>query len=190
MVTTLTVGLIAGAVTVGLIGVWAVSKYNGLVASKNEVENTWSDIDIVLQQRQDEIPNLIKVVREYADHEKSVFKDVSEKRQMLREAETPKEKADANQALTGVLSNLFAIAEDYPDLKANENYQELQQRISTMENKIAQSRTEYNTAATQYNTEQDQFPGNIVANMMGLEQKELFEANREELTAENAYSSL
>lgn len=170
--------------------IWGVSTYNTFIELDNQVEQTWGNIDVLLKQRQDEIPNLIDTVKQYADHEQDIFKDVAEKRKQMKHASSKKEKAEANQAMQGALGNLFAIAEDYPDLKANENFQQLQDRITGIENEIADRRERYNEAVTIYNTKQDQLPALIIANWMNLTEEELFEVDRDEYTADKAYSGI
>jgi LemA protein len=170
--------------------IWGVSTYNTFIELDNQVEQTWGNIDVLLKQRQDEIPNLIDTVKQYADHEQDIFKDVAEKRKQMKNASSKKEKAEANQAMQGALGNLFAIAEDYPDLKANENFQQLQDRITGIENEIADRRERYNEAVTIYNTKQDQLPAAIIANWMNLDEEDLFDVDRAEYTAENAYSGI
>lgn len=170
--------------------IWGVSTYNTFIELDNQVEQTWGNIDVLLKQRQDEIPNLIDTVKQYADHEQDIFKDVAEKRKQMKNASSKKEKAEANQAMQGALGNLFAIAEDYPDLKANENFQQLQDRITGIENEIADRRERYNEAVTIYNTKQDQLPAAIIANWMNLTEEELFEVDRDEYTADKAYSGI
>lgn len=170
--------------------IWGVSTYNTFIELDNQVDQTWGNIDVLLKQRQDEIPNLIDTVKQYAEHEKDVFQDVSEKRKQMRQASTKTEKAEANQAMQGALGNLFAVAEDYPDLKANENFQQLQDRITGIENEIADRRERYNEAVTIYNTKQDQLPAALIASMMNLDEEDLFEVDRNEYTADNAYSGI
>ena len=170
--------------------IWGVSTYNTFIELDNQVEQTWGNIDVLLKQRQDEIPNLIDTVKQYADHEQDIFTDVAEKRKQMQNASSKQEKAEANQAMQGALSNLFAIAEDYPDLKANENFQQLQDRITGIENEIADRRERYNEAVTIYNTKQDQLPAAIIANWMNLDEEDLFDVDRDEYTAENAYSGI
>jgi LemA protein len=170
--------------------IWGVSTYNTFIELDNQVEQTWGNIDVLLKQRQDEIPNLIDTVKQYADHEQDIFKDVAEKRKQMKNASSKKEKAEANQAMQGALGNLFAIAEDYPDLKANENFKDLQDRITGIENEIADRRERYNEAVTIYNTKQEQLPAAIIANMMNLQEEELFDVDDQELTADKAYSKL
>ena len=184
-VTLIITGVIA-AVTL----IWGVTTYNSFITLQNTVEQTWGNIDVLLKQRQDEIPNLVDTVKQYADHEQDIFKDVAEKRQQMQQASTKQEKVQAEQGLQGALGNLFAIAEDYPDLKANENFKDLQDRITGIENEIADRRERYNEAVTTYNTKQEQIPAAIIAGLMGLKEETLFEVDRDELTAENAYSGI
>lgn len=160
-----------------ILVVWGVSTYNTFIELENQVDQTWGNIDVLLKQRQDEIPNLIDTVKQYADHEEDIFKDVAEKRQQMQQASSKEEKVQAEQGLHGALGNLFAIAEDYPDLKANENFQQLQDRITGIENEIADRRERYNESVTIFNTKQDQLPAAIIANMMGLQEETLFDVD-------------
>jgi len=171
--------VIAGFVVVGLIG-YVVSIYNALVMLANNVEKAWSNIDVLLKQRHDELPKLIDTAKEYMDYEKEVLQDITEKRTRVQEAEGPKETAEANSMLENALGNLFAVAEDYPDLKANENFQEIQERISALEEQIADRREFYNDSVNTYNIRINQIPYNIIAGQLGYPEKELFEAADEE----------
>lgn len=185
------IGPIIGGTIVVIGTIWAVVTYNRFISLQNKVQNAWSDIDVLLKQRADEIPNVVKTVKKYAEHEKDIFKHVSEKRAEMMNAETKQEKAEASVGLESALKSLFAVAENYPDLKADENFRQLQSRITGIETDISNQRKQYNNIATAYNTKQDQFPAFIIAGFMNSVEKEaLFEVDRETHTAENAYSSL
>ena len=169
--------IIGGVVLVGVVGIYY---YNKLVRLDNQVENSWSQIDVQLKRRNDLIPNLVETVKGYTDHEKTVFNDVTEARSKLDEASSPKENAEANAMMSSALGRLFAVAEDYPDLKANENYLELQEELSSTENKIAYARQNYNDMVMKYNTAIESIPTNIIAGMGSFEQRELFDIPEEE----------
>lgn len=159
---------------------YAIMIYNGLIRLKRNIEKSSSNIDVLLKQRNDEIPKLIDTAKEYMDYEKEVLQDITEARTQAEEASSPKEKAKADQMLRGALGNFFAVAEDYPDLKATEQFQQLQNRISEIEDKIADRREFYNDSVTTYNTRIHQIPYNIVANLINYNEKEVFEASENE----------
>lgn len=148
--------------------------YNGLIALKKRVENAWAQIDVQLKRRSDLIPNLIETVKGYARFEKKVLTEVTKARTAILNAKTPVESAKANNMLSGALKSLFAVAENYPTLKANENFIRLQEEFSTTENKIAYARQFYNDVVMQFNTAINQFPTNIVASIFGLKQEQQF----------------
>lgn len=149
--------------------------YNSLVSYRNRVKNAWSQIDVQLGRRADLIPNLVETVKGYAEHEKSVFKEVTKARSSIMSAQTVKESQDANNMLTGALKSLFAVAENYPDLKANQNFLELQQQLTETEDKIAYSRQFYNDTVLRYNNKCQMFPSNLIASMFHFEEAEFFE---------------
>lgn len=161
-------------VLVVIIGYFIVA-YNGLVTLKNRVENGWAQIDTQLQRRYDLIPNLIETVKGYAAHEKAVFEEVTKARAGMAQANTIAEKAEAENILSGTLKSLFAVAEAYPDLKANQNFKELQLELTNTENKIAFSRQFYNDTVTRFNTAIQMFPKNIIASMFHFTEQEYFE---------------
>ena len=153
-----------------------VALYNGLVTARNKVKNAWAQIDVQLNRRADLIPNLVETVKGYAAHESSVFEDVSAARAGLMNANGVKEISDANNQLTSTLKTLFAVAENYPELKANENFKELQAQLAQTEDKIAYSRQFYNDSVLMYNNKCQTFPSNIIANMFGFKEADFFEA--------------
>lgn len=158
--------------------VWLIATYNGLVKMRNRVKEAWSDIDVQLKRRYDLIPNLINTVKGYAGHEKEVFQKVTEARSNAMQAESKGSAAESAQAenmLSGALKSLFAVAENYPDLKANQNFLELQRELSDTENKIQASRRFYNGNVRDFNTKQEQFPTNLIASMFGFKPAEFFE---------------
>ncbi len=153
-----------------------VGLYNGLVTARNKVKNAWAQIDVQLNRRADLIPNLVETVKGYAGHEKTVFEDVTAARAGLMNANGVKEINDANNQLTNTLKTLFAVAENYPELKANENFKELQAQLAQTEDKIAYSRQFYNDSVLMYNNKCQTFPSNIIANLFGFNEADFFEA--------------
>jgi LemA protein len=151
--------------------------YNGLVTSRVRVSEASSQIDVQLKRRTDLIPNLVETVKGYATHEKEVFENVTKARSSLMTAGTTKEKAQANDFLSGTLKSLFAVAENYPDLKASQNFMELQEELSDTENKIAYARQFYNSNVMEYNTKIQTAPTNVVANAFHFQPAEFFTAD-------------
>lgn len=170
---------IFGGVAV-LIVLYFWTLYNGLVSLKTQIEEAWSQIDIQLKRRADLIPNLVTTVKGYAKHEKSVFTDVTKARSALMGAKGLEQKAEANDMLTSALGKIFAIAENYPQLKANENFIHLQKELSDTEDKVAYSRQYYNSVVNDYNIRIRTFPNTLFNEMMGFLEKEFFAANEEE----------
>ena len=165
---------------VALVAVlFVIASYNGLVTLKNRAEEAWSDIDVQLKRRYDLIPNLVSAVKGYAAHETGVFEKVTEARAKAMNATGAAEKAGAENMLTGALKSVFAIAEAYPDLKANTNFLELQQELSDTENKIQAARRFYNGNVMELNTKIETFPSNIIAGMFNFVKREFFELNDE-----------
>jgi len=154
--------------------------YNGLVTSRNKVKNAWSQIDVQLQRRFDLIPNLVDSVKGYMKHEESVLTKVTELRTSWANATTVGEKAQLDSELSGALKTIMAVSENYPDLKANQNFSELQEELRNTENKISYSRQFYNDSVTMYNTKLEVIPTNIIAGMFGFKAEELFKAESEE----------
>lgn len=157
------------------IAVMAVGIYNGLVQLRNRCENSWAQVDVQLRRRYDLIPNLVETVKGYATHEKEVFQKVTEARSSAMNAGTVKEQGQAENQLTGALKSLFAVAESYPDLKANQNFLMLQEELAGTESKIAYARQFYNDTVMKFNTKQQVFPSNIIAGMFGFKEREYFE---------------
>jgi LemA protein len=166
-------------ILVVIIG-WLVTTYNGLVVLRNRIKNAWSQIDVQLKRRTDLIPNLIETVKGYAGHEKEVFLKVTEARSALMKATGVKDQAEANNMLTGALKTLFAVAENYPELKANQNFMMLQEELAGTESKIAYARQFYNDSVLKYDNKRQRFPANIVANMFSFADREYFEVPDEE----------
>lgn len=166
-----------------LITIFTISViYNSLISLKNRVDEAWSDIDIQLKRRYDLIPNLIKTVKEYASHEEETFKKVVQARNMAMSAELKedtKQLAKAENMLSSTLKSIFALSENYPDLKANQNFLELQKELSDTENKIQASRRFYNGNVKDFNTKIQMFPINIIANKLNFENRDYFEIKDE-----------
>jgi LemA protein len=166
------------AVLAGLVVLvvgWFVWTYNALVQLRNQVKNAWSQIDVQLKRRYDLIPNLVETVKGYAAHEKETFERVIQARQRGIDASTVKDQQAAENMITGALRQLFALAEAYPNLKANENFMALQEELASTENKIGFSRQYYNDTVQTFNTRQEMFPANLVASMLGFQPAEFFE---------------
>ncbi len=171
------------AVVVVVVG-WLLTIYNSLVRRRNQVKEAWSDIDVQLKRRYDLIPNLVTTVKGYAAHEREAFESVTAARSAAMGAKTPAEHAQTENMLSSALKSLFAVAEAYPDLKANTNFLELQRELSDTENKIQAARRFYNTNVRDYNTAIESVPTNIVAKSFGFAPQEYFELEDE--AAKNA----
>jgi LemA protein len=159
-----------------------IAMYNGLIRLKNRVAEAWSDIDVQLKRRYDLIPNLIETVKGYAKHERETLEKVVEARNMaMKQQETgdAKAQAEAENALSSTLKSIFALSENYPDLKANQNFLELQRELTDTENKIQASRRFYNTNVRDFNTKLQVFPTNVMAGMLGFSEKDFFEIEDE-----------
>lgn len=170
--------ILGGLIILVIVFIWAL--YNGLVTVKTRVDESWSGIDVQLKRRTDLIPNLVEVVKGYAAHEKSVFENVTKARSALLGARTPMAAAEANNQLTAVLKTLFAVAENYPDLKASQNFLDLQQQLADTEDKIAYARQFYNTNVLDFNVKIKVFPNILLAGLLGFRQAEFFKAAEEE----------
>jgi LemA protein len=154
---------------------WAVFGYNALVRLTTHTKEAWADIEVQLKRRYDLIPNIVNTVKGYATHESQAFEKVSQARSQAMQASTPAQKGEAENMLTGTLKSLFAISEAYPELKANQNFLELQRELSDTENKIQAARRFYNTNVRDLNIKVQSFPTNVVANMFGFKQVEFFD---------------
>lgn len=163
-----------------VLAVVIIAMYNGLVTSRQKVKNAWSQIDVQLQRRFDLIPNFVETVKGYMQHEKDTLTKVTELRTSWANATTVDEKAELNNQLSGALKTIMAVSENYPDLKANQNFMELQEELRNTENKISFSRQFYNDTVTMYNTKLEVFPSNIIANMFAFKPETLFAAESEE----------
>src|SRR6058998_3028236 len=153
-----------------------VGMYNSLVQLRVRADNAWSDINVQLKRRHDLIPNLVETVKGYATHEKGTFENIAKFRSMAMQASTPADKAAAENQLTGALKSLFAVAENYPELKASEEFTQLQASLSQTEDSIQYSRSGYNGAVRDLNATVQSFPANILAGMFGFQQRQYFEA--------------
>jgi len=168
----------AGWVFLGLLVVIAfvlIGMYNTLVQLRVRCDSAWSDIDVQLKRRHDLIPNLVETVKGYAAHEKGTFENIAKFRSMAMQASAPADKAVAENQLTGALKSLFAVAENYPELKANEEFMQLQNSLSQTEDTIQNARRYYNAVVRDLNTKVQSFPTNILAGMFGFQQRQFFE---------------
>lgn len=163
-----------------IVAIAGISMYNGLIKLRNRVDEAWSDIDVQLKRRYDLIPNLVNTVKGYAAHEKELFEKVTEARAVAMGAGTPAEKEKAENLLSGTLKSLFAVAENYPDLKANQNFLELQRELTDTEDKIQAARRFYNGNVRDFNTKIQVFPNNIFAGMLNFTKREFFAAEEGE----------
>ncbi len=157
-----------------------IAIYNSLVTLRQRVRNSWSQIDVQLQRRFDLIPNLVESVKGYMKHESEVLEKVTALRTSWASAKTVAEKSELDNQLSGALKTIMAVSENYPDLKANQNFSELQEELRATENKISASRQFYNDTVTRYNTKLEVVPSNIIAGMFGFKPEELFEAESQE----------
>lgn len=160
---------------IGIIGLWILFTYNRLITLKNRVKEAWSDIDVQLKRRYDLIPNLVETVKGYAGHEKEVFEKVTEARAKAMGATAMKEKAEAEDFLSQALKSLFAVSENYPQLRASENFLELQKELTDTEDKIQAARRFYNGNVRDFNIIIESFPSNIIASIFHFKKAEFFE---------------
>jgi len=162
-------------ILIAVIFVIAIGIYNALVNLRNRCDNSWAQVDVQLRRRYDLIPNLVETVKGYAKHEREVFEKVTEARSKAINAGTVKEQGQAENMLTGTLKSLFAVVENYPELKANQNFLMLQEELAGTEGKIAYARQFYNDTVMKFSVKQQVFPSNIIANMFNFKEKEYFE---------------
>jgi len=167
--------LITIGVIITVLAIWAVMIYNRLVRLRNLCKEGWSGIDVQLKRRANLIPNLLETVKGYMSHEKDVFKQVTEARARALSAQGPAERGQGESMLTASLRTLFAVAENYPELKANTNFLELQNQLSLIEDEIQKARRYYNATVRDFNTAIEVFPNTIVASLFGFRQEEFFE---------------
>jgi LemA protein len=172
------IALIVVAVIVVLV-VSVIAIYNGLVRLRNRIDNAWSQIDVQLKRRYDLIPNLVETVKGYAAHERETLEKVIQARNMAIQADGPHDKAEAENMLSGALKSLFAVSEAYPDLKANQNFLNLQEELTATEDRIAYARQFYNDQVYKYNTKIQTFPSLLIAGPFGFAAREFFEADDE-----------
>lgn len=163
-----------------LLIIAVIAMYNNLVRLRQKVKNSWSQIDVQLQRRFDLIPNLVETVKGYMKHEENVLTKVAELRTSWANAGSVAEKAELNNQLSGALKTIMAVSENYPELKANQNFSELQQELQNTENKISFSRQFYNDSVTMYNTKLEVVPSNIIASIFNFKPEELFKAESDD----------
>ncbi len=166
-------------IIIAVAAAWLIAVYNGLIRLRNRVDEAWSDIDVQLKRRYDLIPNLVNTVKGYAAHERELFEKVTQARTAAMQAGTPAEKEKAENILSGTLKSLFAVAENYPDLKASQNFLELQRELTDTEDKIQAARRFYNGNVRDFNTKIQVFPNNIIAGMLKFTAREFFGAEEE-----------
>ena len=172
--------MLIALIIIVLLVIAVIGIYNNLVRLRQKVKNSWSQIDVQLQRRFDLIPNLVETVKGYMKHEDEVLTRVAELRTSWANAGSVAEKANLDNELSGALKTIMAVSENYPDLKANQNFSELQEELRNTENKISFSRQFYNDSVTIYNTKLEVVPSNIIASMFGFKPEELFKAESEE----------
>src|SRR5215475_3248301 len=168
-------GLIVLLAIVAIVVFMLIALYNGLVQLRVRADSAWSDIDVQLKRRHDLIPNLVETVKGYAAHEKGTFENIAKFRSQAMQATTPADKAQAESQLTGALKSLFAVAENYPELRASEQFTSLQGSLNSIEDNIQNARRYYNAVVRDFNTRVQSFPTNIIAGMFGFHTRQLFE---------------
>ncbi len=177
----LIIGIIILLIVVGIL-LWFFSYYNRVIRYENRIDNAWAQIDVQLKRRADLIPNLMETVRGYMNHERQTLEAVTQARSAVMAAKSPQDSINADNMLSGALKTLFAVAESYPDLKANQNFLQLQDELTHTEDKISYSRQHFNDSVLQFNNLIETFPGNIFASMMGKKERQMLqipEASRE-----------
>jgi LemA protein len=174
------IGLLIFVVIVFIIVAWLISMYNRLVRLRNTVRSSFSDIDVQLKKRYDLVPNLVETVKGYAAHEKGVFEKVTQARAQAMQAGSPKEMAEKDNMFKETMKSLFAVAEAYPELKANTNFLQLQSQFQELENSIEAARRYYNAVVRDYNTSIETFPANLMASSFGFKQEEFFQLDSPE----------
>ncbi len=158
-----------------LIALWAIGVYNGMVMARNAVKNAWAQIDVQLKRRHDLIPNLVETAKGYMGHERATLENITKARNLAAQPHGVADQAKAEGELSRAMSNFFVVVENYPDLKANQNFLQLQEELTSTENKVGFARQYYNDETMRFNTRLEQFPGNIVANMFNFKAAEFFE---------------
>ena len=174
------VGLWIIIIIVALIIIWVIAAYNGFIRLRNLTDNAWSDVDVQLKRRHDLIPNIVNTVKGYATHERGVFENVTKARAEATTAKSPGERAKAENTLTAALRQLFAVAENYPELKANQNFLELQNTLNQIEEAIQNARRYYNAVVRELDIKVESFPSNIIARIFSFKKKEFFEIEERE----------
>lgn len=172
--------LIAVGVIVVALLLWLIGIFNALVQLRNQVKNAWSQIDVQLKRRHDLIPNLIETAKGYMTHERDTLENITKARNLAQQASGPGEAGKAESALSAAMSQFYVVVENYPDLKANENFLALQEELTSTENKISFARQYYNDETMKFNTKIEMFPSNIVADMFNFKQSEFFEIEEPE----------
>ena len=172
--------LIVVLVLIGLFFLILIGMYNSLVQLKVRADSSWSDIDVQLKRRHDLIPNLVETVKGYAAHEKGTFENIAKFRSQAMQATAPADKAQAENQLSGALKSLFAVAENYPELKASEQFTSLQASLNSIEDNIQNARRYYNAVIRDYNTRVQSFPANIISGMFGFQPRQFFEVESPE----------
>jgi LemA protein len=172
--------IICGIIFLAGIVLYIIILFNSLIALKNSIKKAWANIDVLLKQRHDELPNLIETVKGYMKHEKELFESITKARAALMSATTLGKKANADKIITDSLKSVFAVAEGYPKLRANENFLKLQERISGIENELADRREFFNDTVTSYNTRIQSFPDFIIANTLNYKEEQMFRAEEGE----------
>ena len=170
---------LAVAVLLVIVVLWFVAAYNGLIRRRNQGKNAWAQIDVQLKRRHDLIPNLVETAKGYMVHERGTLEAVTKARNLAQQASTPGESSQAEQGLSGALGRFFLVVEQYPDLKANQNFLSLQEELASTENKIGFARQAYNDEVMLYNTAIQSVPTNVVAGMFHFAQMEMFELQDE-----------
>jgi LemA protein len=172
--------LLVFLIIIGFVLIVVVGIYNSLVTLRNRADNSWAQVDVQLRRRYDLIPNLVETVKGYAKHEREVFEKVTEARSKAINASTVKEQGQAENMLAGALKSLFAVVENYPELKANQNFLMLQEELAGTEGKIAYARQFYNDTVMKFNVRQQVFPSSVIARMFNFKEKEYFEIEESE----------
>ncbi|RLV11399.1 LemA family protein [Streptococcus iniae] len=167
-------------IVIGLVVVWLIAIYNGFVKSRMHTKEAWSQIDVQLKRRNDLIPNLIETVKGYASYEEKTFEKIAELRSQVARATTPAATMEASNELSKQVASIIAVAENYPELKANQNFLKLQDELTNTENKISYSRQLFNTTTANYNAKLEMFPGNIVGKLFGFKASEFLQTPEEE----------
>lgn len=171
-------------VIIGIAIIWFIAAYNSFITVRNRIQEAWADIDVQLKRRYDLIPNLINTVKGYAQHESATFEKITNARSQAMQATSTEDHAKAESELSGALKSLFAVSEAYPDLKANQNFLELQKELTDTENKIQSARRFYNSNVRDFNTRVEVFPSNVIASMFSFKAQEYFNLPEDSVEAQ------